>query len=168
MSATPGNIAPTRTDRPPLRDERAAETSFTAVAGIDSLAAHAPVVEITADRDNARYLSEITHFVAESNRRSGRRRAALVPAVLSGPKLGAMLDEPQQRRCADILALVDELRARGLASSIVPRQTHADALSFILYPEGNEQLAHDTQWRQDAYESWLVRAARAPPAPPLL
>ena len=129
--------------------------------GIESLATHAPVAEITADLDNARYLAGIMHFLAESNRRSSRLWTALVSAAVSDLELSTKLDGLQERRRADILVLVDELQNRGIATSSIPPETHADTLSFILSPEGYNQLVHDSGWSQEAYEGWLIRTVPA-------
>ena len=134
------------------------EHSFAGTEGIDSLAEHHPVAEITADTDSARYLAGIVHFVAESNRRSSRLWSTLLSAAAADTVLGNELDGLQHRRRADMLVLVDELRNRHLVSAALPREILADTVSFILSPEGYNQLVLGARWSQPDYEAWLQRA----------
>lgn len=131
--------------------------SFAGRDDITSLADHGPVTEITADPDNTRYLAGIVHFVAESNRRSSVLWTTLLSAASSDALLTQQLDGLQQRRRADMLVLVDELRRRGLANTDSPREILADAISFILSPEGYNQLVLDSGWHRPDYEAWLAR-----------
>lgn len=133
------------------------ELRFAGAEGIDTLATHEPITEITADTNNERYISGITQFVAESNRRSSRLWIILVSAATSDPALNAALEGLRRRRREDMLALVDELHRRGLASAQTQRETLADALSFILSPEGYSQLVTEAKWSHEAYETWLKR-----------
>lgn len=134
------------------------EHSFAGAEGMDSLATHDPVAQITAEADNKRYLAGIVHFVAESNRRSSRLWATLVSAAASDPALGEALWALQERRRTDLLILVDELASRQLVPGGSPREQLADAVSFLLSPEGFTQLVLDAGWRQEDYETWLCRA----------
>lgn len=131
--------------------------SFAGNDDIASLADHGPITEITAEIDNTCYLAGIVHFVAESNRRSSVLWTTLLSAAASDALLREELDGLQQRRRADILVLVDELRSRGLTQTDQPRETTADAISFILSPEGYNQLVLDAGWSQPDYEAWLSR-----------
>lgn len=131
--------------------------SFAGHDDIDSLATHGPVAEITAEADNTRYLAGIVHFVAESNRRSSVLWTTLLSVARSDAILHSELDGLQQRRSADMLVLVDELRSRGLAQTTTPRETIADSISFILSPEGYNQLVLGAGWDQADYEAWLTR-----------
>lgn len=131
--------------------------SFAGSEGLESLASHGPVAEITAEIDSTRYLAGIAHFVAESNRRSSILWTTLLSAATSDALLSDELDELQRRRRADMLVLVDELRARGLADMARSRETIADTVSFILSPEGYNQLVLGAKWSQPDYEAWLAR-----------
>ncbi len=131
--------------------------SFAGSDGVESLAAYGPVAEITAEPNDTRYLAGIVHFVAESNRRSSVLWTTLLSAAASDDLLRTEIDELQQRRRADLLALVDELRRRGLAPTDQPRETIADVISFILSPEGYNQLVLGAGWNQPDYEAWLAR-----------
>ncbi|MGO1537977.1 MAG: hypothetical protein ACTHZ9_10185 [Leucobacter sp.] len=131
--------------------------SFAGSDDIASLASHGTVTEITAEIDNTRYLAGIVHFVAESNRRSSILWTTLLSVARSDALLRTELDELQQRRRADILVLVDELRRRGLAQTPHPSATVADTISFIVSPEGYNQLVLDSGWNQPDYETWLAR-----------
>lgn len=142
------------------------ESSFAGIEGLVSLADFDPIATITADTNNSRYLAGIMHFIAESNRRSSRLWIALVAAAAADHSLAKALDGLQKRRRSDILVLVDELRSRGMAPREVPREAHADALTFILSPEGYNQLVLDAGWSQSDYESWLTRAVTSLPAGP--
>ncbi|GAA1318884.1 TetR family transcriptional regulator [Leucobacter albus] len=130
--------------------------SFAGSDDIASLADHGPVAEITAEIDNTRYLAGIVHFVAESNRRSSLLWTTLLSAAASDALLREDLDGLQQRRRADILVLVDELRRRGLTQTNRSRETTADAISFMLSPEGYNQLVLGAGWTQPDYEAWLA------------
>ncbi|WP_460802687.1 TetR/AcrR family transcriptional regulator [Microbacterium sp. GXF6406] len=131
--------------------------SFARNADIDSLADHGQVTEITAESDHTRYLAGIVHFVAESNRRSSILWTTLLSAARSDALLRKEVDELQQRRRADILVLVDELQRRGLAHTDQPRETVADSISFMLSPEGYNQLVLGSGWSQPDYEAWIAR-----------
>lgn len=131
--------------------------SFAGRDGLESLASHGPVTEITAEIDNTHYLAGISHFVAESNRRSSVLWTTLLEAATSDALLSKELDELQRRRRADMLILVDELRSRGLAGTTQSRETIADTTSFILSPEGYNQLVLGAKWSQPDYEAWLAR-----------
>lgn len=131
--------------------------TFAGREGLESLASHGPVADITAELDNTRYLAGIAHFVAESNRRSSLLWTTLLSAAASDALLSNELDELQQRRRADMLVLVDELRSRGLADRAQARETIADTVSFILSPEGYNQLVLGAKWSQPDYEAWLTR-----------
>lgn len=131
--------------------------SFAGSDDIESLAEHGPVTEITAEIDNTRYLAGIVHFVAESNRRSSLLWTTLLSAAASDARLSEELDGLLQRRRADMLTLVDELRRRGLAETDQQRETIADSISFIVSPEGYNQLVHGAGWSQPDYETWLAR-----------
>ena len=134
------------------------EHSFAGSEGIRSLAEHDPVAEITADTDNTRYLASIVHFVAESNKRSSLLWSALLSAASSDTTLASELAELQGRRHRDMLILIDELRDRQLVSATSSRERLADAISFLLSPEGYNQLVRNAQWSQADYEAWLVRS----------
>ncbi|GAA2834167.1 TetR family transcriptional regulator [Leucobacter komagatae] len=131
------------------------ELSFAGAEGVDTLATHEPIAEITADSDNERYILGITHFVAESNRRSNQLWAALVSAATSDAAVHSTLGGLRSRRREDMLVLVDELRRRGMASAKAPRERQADALSFVLSPEGYSQLVTEAGWSHADYETWL-------------
>lgn len=134
------------------------EHRFVGAEGVGSLADHAPVSEITAEVDDVRYLAGIVHFVAESNRRSSLLWSALLAAAASDAALGAELTELQDRRHRDMLILVDELRRRQLVSGATSRERLADAISFLLSPEGYNQLVIGAHWKQADYEAWLGRS----------
>lgn len=134
------------------------EQSFAGADGIDSLADHDPVSRITSDGDNARYLAGIVHFVAESNRRSSLLWSALLSAAASDTILDTELTELQRRRSADIRVLVDELRDRHLVSQSTSREHLAAGVSFLLSPEGYNQLVLGAGWSQADYEAWLRRS----------
>ncbi|UCR90166.1 TetR/AcrR family transcriptional regulator [Mycetocola spongiae] len=134
------------------------EQSFAGSEGLDSLADHDPVAHITAAADNKTYLAGIVRFVAASNSRSSRLWSALIAAAAADDALGVALAELQARRHADTLILVDELRRRGLLRGEAPRGRCADAVSFLLSPEGYNQLVHGAGWSREEYEAWLRRS----------
>lgn len=132
--------------------------SFAGSEGMDSLADHDSVAEITAETDNTRYLAGIVHFVAESNRRSSLLWSTLLSAAVSDTALGTELDALQHRRRTDMRIFVDELRNRRLVSAATSLEQLADAVSFLLSPEGFNQLVLGARWSQADYEAWLVRS----------
>lgn len=134
------------------------EHSFAGTDGINSLADHEPVAHVTANLDNSSYLAGIIQFVAESNQRSSLLWATLLSAAASDTVLSERLDSLQQRRRTDMYVFVDELRSRELISRTQPRDILADTISFILSPEGYNQLVHGARWSQPDYEAWLTRA----------
>lgn len=63
-----------------------------------------------------------------------------------------------ERRAADYRRLVDELLARGYTARVTDPEATAAALSFLLSPEGYQQLVAQSGWSTERYAAW-VRAA---------
>lgn len=69
-----------------------------------------------------------------------------------------------ERRHADYGRLVELLAARGAegagALDEAGRRELADALSFVMSPEGHQQLVGESGWTFERYASWLLATVR--------
>ncbi|MEV8453131.1 TetR family transcriptional regulator [Streptomyces sp. NPDC052095] len=106
------------------------------------------------------YLAAGIELIAAANARSARLWRAFVGAADTEADVRAVLDELLDRRRTDISETVARLRARGLVDESVGEEAAA-ALSFVLSPEGYEQLVLDAGLTERQYRDCLVRLVAA-------
>ena len=75
-------------------------------------------------------------------------------AALSDDVVKTALDEILARRRADYRMAVQELMRRGVAAASIDVAAAADELSFLLSPEGYQQLVAQSGWAPERYTAW--------------
>ncbi|GAA1853263.1 TetR/AcrR family transcriptional regulator [Asanoa iriomotensis] len=135
------------------------ERAFTGDEGSHQIAEREVGRQILATPDLAAMRAGIIGFVVAANERTAALWRAYVSAADSDPEVMAALDDMYARRGNDIAAAVAGLVERG-APIADPRRA-ADVLSFLLSPEGYEQLVLRAGWSHDAYARWLDDAIAA-------
>lgn len=136
------------------------EVTFSGYEGAESLTdtdVAAGVLELPDDEFLGAVLAQIT----DANARGHRLWTVLLGAALSDERVDEVLTQILHRRADDYRRLVDELIARGLATSPADPQTTAAALSFLLSPESYQQLVAQSGWDVDTYMQWLRAAVAA-------
>jgi AcrR family transcriptional regulator len=135
------------------------ERTFTGDEGAHQIAERAVGQRILAAPDLAAMRAGIIGFVASANERTAALWRAYLSAADSDPEVMATLDDMYARRRNDIAAAIAGLVERG-APITDPRRA-ADVLSFLLSPEGYEQLVTRAGWSREAYTAWLDEAIAA-------
>ncbi|WP_176985062.1 TetR/AcrR family transcriptional regulator [Asanoa ishikariensis] len=135
------------------------ERAFTGDEGAHQIAEREVGQQILAAPDLATMRAGIIGFVAAANERTAALWRAYASAADSDPEVMATLDDMYARRRTDLAAAVAGLVARG--APIADPARAADALSFLLSPEGYEQLVLRAGWSREAYAAWLDEAVAA-------
>jgi hypothetical protein len=99
--------------------------------------------------------------ITTANERGHGLWTVLLGAALSDPVVDEALRRILDNRRADYRGLVAELRRRGLAAAQGDAESIADTLSFLLSPEGYQQLVVQSGWSRDRYDAWLRAAVIA-------
>ena len=140
------------------------ERTFAGEAGEESLTDRPEVAAIAALDDPDRMLGELVPFIADANARTGGLWAAFTSAARDDAEVGAAMAGLLERRHADYGRLVELLAARGAegagALDEAGRRELADALSFVMSPEGHQQLVGESGWTFERYASWLLATVR--------
>ncbi|MEN0086575.1 MAG: TetR family transcriptional regulator [Leifsonia sp.] len=140
------------------------ELTFGGEAGESSLTERPEIAAIASLDDPDRMLAELVPFIAAANARTSGLWATFTAAARDDSEVGAVLVALLGRRHADYTAMVALLGQRGV-SSIARldeggRRELADALSFVMSPEGHQQLVGESGWSDERYASWLLEAVR--------
>lgn len=104
------------------------------------------------------FLDAMVRQIAVANSRGHALWTVVLGAAASDPVVEAALQAILANRAADLRRLVGELVARGYAERIADPDRTAAALSFLLSPEGYQQLVTQSGWSHEQYTAWL-RAA---------
>ncbi len=107
---------------------------------------------------DAVFLDAVIRQIGDANARGHALWTVLVGAAASDPVVDVALRGILERRASDYRRLVDELLARGYADRVADPEATAAALSFLLSPEGYQQLVTQSGWSTERYAAW-VRAA---------
>lgn len=99
--------------------------------------------------------------IAEANARAHALWTVLLGAALSDAVVDEALQGILTHRAADNVQFVTELVRRGIAPALPDVGDAAAAVSFLLSPEGYEQLVVQSGWTQGAYLAWLHRAVES-------
>ncbi|MGP3533599.1 TetR/AcrR family transcriptional regulator [Microbacterium sp. RD1] len=134
------------------------ETSFSGTEAAGSLAETEAGAGLE-DAPDAVFLDAVLGRIAEANARAHALWTVLLGAALSDQVVRAALDGMLARRHADFRMLVAELARRGLARA--SDDAVADELSFVLSPEGYQQLVAQSGWTYERYLAWLGERVRA-------
>ncbi|MDG4823246.1 TetR family transcriptional regulator [Asanoa sp. WMMD1127] len=135
------------------------ERAFTGDEGSHQIAEREVGRQILATPDLATMRAGIIGFVVAANERTAGLWRAYVSAADSDPAVRATLDDMYGRRRNDVTAAVAGLVSRG--APITDPARAADVLSFVLSPEGYEQLVLRSGWSSAAYAAWLDEAIAA-------
>jgi AcrR family transcriptional regulator len=140
------------------------ELTFGGEAGEASLTERPEVAALAALDDPERMLAGLVPFIAAANARTSGLWATFTAAARDDDAVGAVLAELLARRHADYAAMVGLLAERGMASvaglDADGRSELAAALSFVMSPEGHQQLVGETGWTDDRYAAWLLATVR--------
>lgn len=140
------------------------ELTFGGEAGESSLVERPQVAAIAALDDADRMLAELIPFIAAANARTAGLWATFTAAARDDDTVAAVLVELLERRHADYERMVDLLAERGVAEIAAldrdGRRGLADALSFVMSPEGYQQLVGESGWSFDSYAQWLGSTVR--------
>lgn len=137
---------------------RGFEVAFAGQEGADSLAetdAAAGALDLPDDA----LLPAVIELVAGANAASSRLWTVLLGASLSDPVVDDALQTMLANRRRDYRTLVGELVRRGIAGAAIDIERTADQLSFLMSPEGYQQLVSQSGWSDEAYRAWLLAAA---------
>lgn len=140
------------------------ERAFGGEAGEESLADRPEVAAIAALDDPDRILAELVPLIALANARTGALWATFMAAARDDAEVGRVLAGLLERRHADYGRTVDLLAAKGAAGArdldAAGRRSLADALSFVMSPEGHQQLVGESGWAFERYRDWLLGTVR--------
>ena len=106
-------------------------------------------------------LDAVLTRIATANARGHALWTVLLGAAASDPVVDDALQAILARRAADYRRLVDELVTRGYASSVTDPDATAAVLSFLLSPEGYQQLVVQSGWTPQRYTAWMRAAVLA-------
>jgi AcrR family transcriptional regulator len=107
---------------------------------------------------NEVFLDVVIAQITAANARAHALWTVLVGAAASDPVVESALGGMLSRRAADYRLLVAELVRRGYAGELPDHEASAAVLSFLVSPEGYQQLVTQSGWSADRYRAW-VRAA---------
>lgn len=104
------------------------------------------------------FLDAVIGQIAIANARGYALWTVVLGAAASDPVVDAALQQILVRRAADYRRLVDELVRRGTADAGADAEATAAALSFLLSPEGYQQLVAQSGWPTEKYTAWVREA----------
>ena len=109
---------------------------------------------------DASFLDAVLGQIAIANARGHALWTVVLGAAASDPVVDSALQGMLTRRAADYRRLVDELVGRGIVDAVADPEGAAAALSFLLSPEGYQQLVVQSGWSPERYTAWLREAVR--------
>lgn len=107
------------------------------------------------------FLDAVIAGIAGANARGHALWTVVLGAAASDPVVDSALREILRRRAADYRLLVDELVRRRYAESVADPDATAAVLSFLLSPEGYQQLVTQSGRTEAEYLAWIRRAVLA-------
>lgn len=136
------------------------EVTFSGSEAAESLADTAVAAGVL-DVPDELFLDAVVERIVTANARGHALWTVLLGAALSDPVVDAALQGMLRHRAADCRRLVDEVRARGLSAPVDDPEATAQVVSFLLSPEGYQQLVVQSGWDEARYTTWLRSAVRA-------
>ena len=136
---------------------RAFEITFAGVEGRSTLTDTERVLDMLALPD-AEFIAATVDFVAMSNAASSRLWTVLLAASFSDDVVAEALATMLDNRHRDFLALAEELRRRRFGKPDLDVERAGAELSFLLSPEGHQQLVAQSGWSNEQYRAWLTAA----------
>lgn len=141
------------------------ELAFAGSAGDESLSERPEVAAIMGIEDTGEFLTAMVGLIAEANARTSGLWAAFLAAAAEDDHVGDVLAALLDRRHADYRRMVGLLASRGAvdarSASDDALQELADVLSFIMSPEGHQQLVGQSGWTDERYREWLIGTVKA-------
>jgi AcrR family transcriptional regulator len=104
------------------------------------------------------FLDAVIAGITGANARGHALWTVLVGAAASDPVVDDALQGILTRRAADYTRLVEELVRRGCATGLSEPAAAAAVLSFLLSPEGYQQLVVQSGWTPARYAAWVRQA----------
>lgn len=142
------------------------EVSFAGAEGEESLS-ETPVGEGVLDIEGPAVADAVIERIALANERGHALWTVLLGAALSDEGVDAALQLILSRRGDDYRMFVGELAARGVPVADV--EAAATELSFLLSPEGYQQLVVQSGWPRERYVQWMGdQVRRVVAGPPTL
>ncbi|KON73417.1 hypothetical protein M768_10775 [Cellulosimicrobium cellulans F16] len=142
------------------------ELTFAGSEGRESLGERPEGRSVAGTTDPEEFLDGLVALVAAANARVAGLWSAFTSAARSDEAVAAELDALLGRRRADLRASVDVLVAHGFRPNTA-REEAAEALSYLLAPEGWSHFVEGAGWSDERYRAWLrdavVRLVAAPP-----
>lgn len=138
------------------------EQVFTGQEGQAPLVEQDQLAAVREIEDNDDFLDAGLKVIAAANRRSYALWRALTSAADVDSEVRDQLRQILDRRRVDIEGSMGLLQQRGmLASGIRQRRRAAAQVSFLLSPEGYQQLVAESGWSHAAYLTWIRTMVRA-------
>lgn len=97
-------------------------------------------------------------FVGAANARVAELWPRVLEAAAGDTDVAARLAQLQASRAEDMSQSIHHLRARGVCRSSRPDADLADALSYLLAPEGYTRLVRECGWSPERYRAWVTEA----------
>ncbi|MCB7135922.1 TetR/AcrR family transcriptional regulator [Cellulosimicrobium marinum] len=142
------------------------EVTFAGSEGRGSLVERPEGKAVADAADPDAFLDGMLDLVAAANARVAPLWAAFTAAAQGDEAVAAELDALLDRRRTDLRASVDLLAAHGFTVH-GPREHAAEALSYLLTPEGHTHFVAGAGWSDATYRAWLrdavLRLVAAPP-----
>lgn len=132
------------------------ELTFSGAEGESSLG-DTPAAEGILAASGPEFLPAVIAAIADANARGHGLWTVVLGAALSDAGVAASVRIILNQRRDDYRLLVTELAARGVTAA--DPDAAAAELSFLMSPEGYQQLVTQSGWTREAYVNWLRRAA---------
>lgn len=110
---------------------------------------------------DAEFLDAVLAQITNANARGHALWTVVLGAALSDPVVDSALQGILEHRRADYRMLAAELVRRSDGPSDRDQGALADTLSFLLSPEGYQQLVAQSGWSREQYRTWLHDAVSA-------
>lgn len=136
------------------------EVTFSGSEAAESLT-ETEVAEGVLELPDEVFLDAVLERITRANTRGYALWTVLLGAAASDPVVDAALQGILAHRADDLRLLVRELVARGYARELADPDATAAAISFLLSPEGYQQLVAQSGWTTEQYVAWLGVAVRA-------
>jgi len=136
------------------------ELAFSGSEGAES-ATDTEIAQGVLELPDEALLDAILERITTANERGHALWTVVLGAALSDPLVDTALQGILARRAADYRGLTEELVRRGIAPRGIDVAGTAAALSFLLSPEGYQQLVTQSGWSPERYRDWLGAAVRA-------
>ena len=137
------------------------EQTFSGQEGGQPLVEQDQLTAAYAIEDDDEFIDTGAAILATANRRAYALWRALNSAADSDPEIAPVLEGVLARRRSDIESGVKLIQRRGLLpTGVRMRRRVAAQLSFLLSPEGYQQLVAESGWSHPQYLAWIRTMVR--------